>query len=49
MLCTMSGAMGMVSMEGSAFMNEERAGPVVMALEAIGDLSGDPVEQYWSF
>ena len=49
MLCTMSGAMGMVSMEGSAFMNEERGWPVFMALEAIGDLSGDPVERYWLF
>ena len=47
-LCVMGGAMGAATLEGCMFLDAERGRQVAMAIEAIGDLTGDPVEIFWT-
>ena len=48
-LCVMGGAMGAATLEGCMFLDAERGRQVAMAIEAIGDLTGDPVEIFWTY
>jgi hypothetical protein len=47
-LCTIGGLMGAVTIEGCKFLDEKRGRQVSMAIEAMGDLTGDPIELYWN-